>query len=96
MEEAKNFVAHLFFVLLHINSVNICHKVTHKYLEVIYKRWGLIDIDVFDTEKADEDSVVDYYGTVLDEEYVYYSGMADESTNAAGGKQKMWVRCRGQ
>ena len=43
-------------------------------------------MDVLETKKADEDSVVDDYGATFDEEYVYFSVMADESTTVAEEK----------
>ena len=58
--------------LLSITSVNICHKVTHKYREVIEERWWLISMDVIDTDEAAEDGMVDYSDAALDEEYVYF------------------------
>ena len=80
MEEGENCVTHFFCALLQINNVNICHKVTHEYIEVIGERWWLIAMDIIDTEKADGDDVADNDGDALDEEYVYYSVRAGEST----------------
>ena len=83
MDTVKSFVTHLFCALLQMTNVNICHKITHKYLEVVLGRWWFNIMDVLDTKNADEDGVVNDNGAALEEEYVYFSGMVGESTNWA-------------
>ena len=55
---------------MQITNVNIYHKVTHEYREVIEGMWWLIIIDVRNTEEAAEDIVVNDDGADLNEEYV--------------------------
>ena len=80
MEEGKICVTHFFGALSQITNVNICHKVTHEYIEVIRERWWLIFMDIIDTEMADGYDVADNDGDALDEEYGYYSVRAGKST----------------
>ena len=52
MYEGRCFVTNLFFALLQITNVIICHKVTHEYSESIERRRWLIVLDVLETDKA--------------------------------------------
>ena len=83
LEEGKCFVTHFFCSLLQITSVNICHKGTYEYLEVMEERWWLVAMDVLNTDKVAEHAVVDYDGATLDKEYVYFSGTSGERKNGA-------------